>query len=287
MSFNDPASRIGYEFDGFTLDNWLNVCERPDSCASSVVISLQIGLLATGLATLLGTLMAFAMVRHHFRGRATANLLIFLPMASPEIVLGSSLLALFVNAGFAGQLGLLDDLHRPRDVLPVVRGDHGQGAARPASTRAWSRPRRPLRQRVADVLAGDLPAGAARASSRRRCSASRCPSTTSSSPTSTPGRRSRSRCSSGVRPSAASRCRSTSSARSCSCSALGLVLGSSRRTPHPRAPRPPDARRPARRSPRPPEPGSGFGGRVASHPIVSGRRAGGRRQGVRACPRPR
>lgn len=104
MSFNDPASRIGYEFDGFTLDNWLNVCERPDMC-ESVVVSLQIGLLATGLATVLGSLMAFAMVRHYFRGRSTANLLIFLPMASPEIVLGSSLLALFVNAGFAGQLG--------------------------------------------------------------------------------------------------------------------------------------------------------------------------------------
>ena len=70
-----------------------------------MVTSLKIGLLATGLATLLGTLMAFAMVRHHFRGRSTANVLIFLPMASPEIVLGSSLLALFVNAGFAGQLG--------------------------------------------------------------------------------------------------------------------------------------------------------------------------------------
>ncbi len=104
MSFNAPASRIGYEFDGFTLDNWANMCDRAALC-DSVVTSLQIGLLATGLATLLGSLMAFAMVRHHFRGRATANLLIFLPMASPEIVLGSSLLALFVNAGFAGQLG--------------------------------------------------------------------------------------------------------------------------------------------------------------------------------------
>jgi spermidine/putrescine transport system permease protein len=104
MSFNDPVGRLGYDFDGFTLHNWLNICERPDMC-DAVVVSIQIALLATGLATLLGTLMAFAMVRHYFRGRATANLLIFLPMASPEIVLGSSLLALFVNAGFAGQLG--------------------------------------------------------------------------------------------------------------------------------------------------------------------------------------
>jgi spermidine/putrescine transport system permease protein len=104
MSFNDPASRNSYEFDGFTLDNWLNPC-GPFQLCSSVATSLQIGLLATLLATALGTLMAFAMVRHRFRGRSAANVFIFLPMASPEIVLGSSLLALFVSAGFAGELG--------------------------------------------------------------------------------------------------------------------------------------------------------------------------------------
>jgi len=104
MSFNDPASRRGYDFDGFTLDNWQNIC-GPYQLCSSVWISVRIGLAATLLATALGSLMAFAMVRHRFRGRASANLLIFLPMATPEIVLGSSLLALFVNQGLAGQLG--------------------------------------------------------------------------------------------------------------------------------------------------------------------------------------
>ncbi len=104
MSFNDPVGRLGYEFDGFTLNNWTHLCDPYQLC-SSVATSLQIGLLATLLATLLGSLMAFAMARHYFRGRSTANLLIFLPMATPEIVLGSSLLALFVNANFAGQLG--------------------------------------------------------------------------------------------------------------------------------------------------------------------------------------
>ena len=61
--------------------------------------SIEIGLLATIVATLLGTLMAFALVRHDFVGRSSMNLLIFLPMATPEIVMGSSLLALFVAAG--------------------------------------------------------------------------------------------------------------------------------------------------------------------------------------------
>jgi spermidine/putrescine transport system permease protein len=104
MSFNDPVGRIGYDFDGFTFRNWQTICDPYQLC-SSVSVSIRVGLLATGLATILGSLMAFAMVRHHFRGRSASNLLIFLPMASPEIVLGSALLALFVNAGFAGQVG--------------------------------------------------------------------------------------------------------------------------------------------------------------------------------------
>ena len=104
MSFNKPKSRLIYRFDSFTLSNWLNPCDDASMC-SAVVRSVQIGLLATLVATFLGTLMAFALVRHNFVGRSAANLMIFLPMAAPEIVLGSSLLALFVSAGFAGQLG--------------------------------------------------------------------------------------------------------------------------------------------------------------------------------------
>jgi spermidine/putrescine transport system permease protein len=103
MSFDDTAD-VAYQFNGFTLANWQDPCATYNMC-EAVATSLQIGLLATVAATLLGTLMAFAMARHHFRGRSVANVGIFLPMASPEIVMGSSLLALFVSAGFAGQLG--------------------------------------------------------------------------------------------------------------------------------------------------------------------------------------
>jgi spermidine/putrescine transport system permease protein len=106
MSFNDPASRVVYRFDAFTLDNWLNPCADPSMC-EAVVRSIEIGLLATLVSTILGTLAAFALVRHEFAGRSTTNLVIFLPMAVPEIVLGSSLLALFVAAGYGGQLGFM------------------------------------------------------------------------------------------------------------------------------------------------------------------------------------
>lgn len=105
MSFNDSSrSRNLYRFQSFTWDNWLHPCE-PDGMCSAVAKSVEIGLLATLVATVLGTLAAFALVRHRFRGRGPMSLIIFLPMASPEIVMGSSLLALFVAAGFGGQLG--------------------------------------------------------------------------------------------------------------------------------------------------------------------------------------
>ena len=104
MSFNEPASRNSYAFNQFTWDNWKNPCEPIGMC-DSVVLSIQIGLLATLVATVLGTLMAFALVRHRVRGRSVANVFTFMPMASPEIVMGSSLLALFVAGGMAGVLG--------------------------------------------------------------------------------------------------------------------------------------------------------------------------------------
>ncbi len=104
MSFNDPESRLSYTFDGFTMANWSDPC-APSGMCGAVVKSLEIGFLATLGATVLGTLVAFALVRHRFRGRAATSLLIFLPMATPEVVMGSSLLALFTSVGLSGSLG--------------------------------------------------------------------------------------------------------------------------------------------------------------------------------------
>jgi spermidine/putrescine transport system permease protein len=95
FSFND-AGRSNLVWRGFTLDNWRNPCGAPDVC-SALGNSIKIGLLATAGATVLGTMIAFALARHRFRGRASTNLLIFLPMATPEVVLGASLLAMFLN----------------------------------------------------------------------------------------------------------------------------------------------------------------------------------------------
>ena len=96
FSFNKPRGRQNTIWNEFSLDAWTNICRDPTICGS-VTISLQIAVLSTLVATVFGTLIAFALVRHHFRGRGSTNLLIFLPMATPEVVLGSSVLALFLN----------------------------------------------------------------------------------------------------------------------------------------------------------------------------------------------
>lgn len=96
FSFNAPAGRFNYTWERFTLDNWTNPFGYPD-VRDAVVLSLEIAALSSIVATVLGTLIALALVRYRFRGRGATNLLIFLPMATPEIVMGSSLLALFLN----------------------------------------------------------------------------------------------------------------------------------------------------------------------------------------------
>ena len=96
FSFNNPKGRFNYVWSGFTLDNWKNWDGVP-GLRSAMVLSLEIALIASLIATALGTLIALALVRYGFRGRGVTNLLIFLPLSTPEIVLGASLLTLFLN----------------------------------------------------------------------------------------------------------------------------------------------------------------------------------------------
>ena len=100
FSFNDPAGRFNYTWQGFTLDNWKNWDAVP-GLVDAMGLSLQIAALSSIIATSLGTLIGLALVRHDFRGRGSTNLLIFLPMSTPEIVLGASLLTLFLTMNVA------------------------------------------------------------------------------------------------------------------------------------------------------------------------------------------
>ncbi len=98
FSFNDPAGKFNYTWKGFTLDNWAHPTGAP-GIGEAVATSLQIAAIVTVVATILGTLIAMALVRYGFRGRGLTNFLIFMPISTPEIVFGISALVFFVEAG--------------------------------------------------------------------------------------------------------------------------------------------------------------------------------------------
>lgn len=109
FSFND-ARRTNIIWRGFTLDNWLNVCSAQDVCRA-FGNSILIAVVATFIATVLGTMIAIALVRYRFRFRNTTTLLIFLPLTTPEVVLGAGLAAQFLQAGVPKGLGTVIIAH--------------------------------------------------------------------------------------------------------------------------------------------------------------------------------
>jgi spermidine/putrescine transport system permease protein len=98
FSFNDPAGRYNFTWVGFTLDHWSNAFGIPE-LNEALVTSLKLAVLATVISTVIGTLMALALVRYEFFGRRAANFLIVIPMATPEVVMGSALLSFFLLIG--------------------------------------------------------------------------------------------------------------------------------------------------------------------------------------------
>ena len=99
FSFNQPVGKFNYTWHKFTFENW-HYWNGVPGIESAIVLSLEIAVLASVIATVLGTLIALALVRYGFRGRGATNLLIFLPLSTPEIVMGASLLTLFLNLNF-------------------------------------------------------------------------------------------------------------------------------------------------------------------------------------------
>ncbi|MGN6664608.1 MAG: ABC transporter permease [Solirubrobacterales bacterium] len=98
FSFNNPQGRYNYTWVGFTFDHWAHAFSRPE-LNEALVTSLKLALLATLISTIVGTMMALALVRHKFFGRRLANFLIVIPMATPEVVMGAALLSFFLIVG--------------------------------------------------------------------------------------------------------------------------------------------------------------------------------------------
>ena len=99
FSFNDSL-KSNITWRGFTFDKWLNVCQVQNGAVCEAFgNSVLIGVVATVAATTLGTMIAIALVRYRFRFRSQTSLLLFLPMATPEVVLGAGLAAQFLSLG--------------------------------------------------------------------------------------------------------------------------------------------------------------------------------------------
>jgi spermidine/putrescine transport system permease protein len=98
FSFNDPAGRQNITWQGFTIRNYIDLWGR-SQITTPMIVSLAVATVSTLVATAFGTMIALALTRYDFRGRGAFNLLIFIPMAAPEIILGASLLTLWVSFG--------------------------------------------------------------------------------------------------------------------------------------------------------------------------------------------
>jgi spermidine/putrescine transport system permease protein len=101
FSFNDSGfKKVSFRWLGFTA-KWFapaNLFAKPDLTAA-LKNSLVVASATTLLSAVLGTLIALALVRYRFRGRGVADFILFLNIAAPEIVLGASLLSLFISFG--------------------------------------------------------------------------------------------------------------------------------------------------------------------------------------------
>ena len=119
FSFNHPDGRFNFTWQEFTLSNWAHPFSYP-GLREAVMTSLEIAALSSIFATVLGTLIGLALVRYRFRGGGTTNFLIFLPMTTPEIVMGASLLTLFLNFGVPLGFGTILIAHIVFNISYVV-----------------------------------------------------------------------------------------------------------------------------------------------------------------------
>ena len=100
FSFNKPRGKFNYTWQGFTLENWMHPFKYP-ALAKALRLSLEVAALSTAIALVLGTLVAIALVRQRFRGSKAVDTFMILPLTSPEVVMGASLLTLFLSMGWA------------------------------------------------------------------------------------------------------------------------------------------------------------------------------------------
>ena len=100
FGFNDPSGRYNQTWQGFTL-KWYGDVFALEALTDALVMSLVIAVLTALIAGALGTGIGYALGRFRFRGAGGLNLLMFAAISSPELVMGSSLLSMFVSVGIS------------------------------------------------------------------------------------------------------------------------------------------------------------------------------------------
>jgi spermidine/putrescine transport system permease protein len=96
FGFNDTKGRLNLRWQGFTLRWYRELFDIAD-LTTALRNSLSIAVLTTLIATVLGTMVGLALGRYHFRGKGAYDLVIFASISAPELVLGTSLLSLFIT----------------------------------------------------------------------------------------------------------------------------------------------------------------------------------------------
>lgn len=99
-SFNDPNGKYNYVWNRFSLDGWTDPFKYPE-LTDALLFSLKIAVVVTALATLFGTLIGLAMVKYRFRAKGLLGAILILPLTMPEVVMGFSLLTLFVAVNWS------------------------------------------------------------------------------------------------------------------------------------------------------------------------------------------
>jgi spermidine/putrescine transport system permease protein len=98
FGFNDIKGHFNFTWQGFTLRWYRQLLAIPD-LVTALRNSVIVAAISTVVATTIGTMIALALTRYRFRGRGATNMFVFLPIATPEVVLGASLLSIFVTMG--------------------------------------------------------------------------------------------------------------------------------------------------------------------------------------------
>ncbi len=107
FGFNDKQSKSNTTWQGFTL-RWYGELFEIADLTTALTNTLIVAVVSTAVTVVIGTMLGLALGRHRFRGLGATNFLVFAAISTPELVMGASLLSLFVSGNV------------PRDSVTII-----------------------------------------------------------------------------------------------------------------------------------------------------------------------